>query len=198
MWVLCCRTTRPEDEEAQATTAAAPWGPDGGSSLGVEQGCPAQLGSHVSTGKFISKCVIGCLIWFLCRVELYVICLGVLTYSVHGFRILSKVIYVHMFCPWLWCSLCTCILHFYICICSAQLSMSYVEKHLRNKIIIINIVTTGQTLNLLALLSLLTKNRGREGGGDGGQWRLSRHGQSKFCARGLIDILEKICSVRPE
>ena len=36
--------------------------------------------------------MIGCLVRFLSRIELYVTCLGVLTYNVYSSRLLSKVI----------------------------------------------------------------------------------------------------------
>ena len=74
--------------------------------------------------NLVSQFVHGCLIWFLCRSLLYVICLGVLTYSVYSFRLLSKVICfvlgtnVHN----------SCVLHFYMCVCSVQESVPYVEK----------------------------------------------------------------------
>ena len=38
------------------------------------------------------RLVTGCLIWFLWRVEYYVVCLGILTYHEYSFRLLSKVI----------------------------------------------------------------------------------------------------------
>ena len=66
----------------------------------------------------------------LLRVELYVICLGVLTCNVYSLRFLSRVI-----CTYLWGLDVNhaCVLHFYICIFSAPVSMSSIEKRCRNK-----------------------------------------------------------------
>ena len=80
--------------------------------------------------KLVSEFKHGCLLWFLCRVELHVIFQGVLTYNVYSSGLLRKVIYVYI-CFVLGSDVhCVSVpvLHLY---CSEQLSTSYMEKHFR-------------------------------------------------------------------
>ena len=86
--------------------------------------------------------------WFWCRVELYVFCLGVLTYNAmlqafeHGCKYICLVLVSSVHYPYVW-------VFFFL----AQLSMSKKEKRYRNKIII-TIISFYQDIQLELLWAM--------------------------------------------
>ena len=73
---------------------------------------------------------------YSCRLLSKVTCIYVVTCNVYSVRLLSTVICTYVLLLGLMFIMHICFFHFCICICSAQLSVSYIEKRYRNKVIV--------------------------------------------------------------